>query len=394
MAESYIFFLCLGFALGGAVYAYITQKGKGLFVLVGLPLCFGLAHLFLPLALPWSTQLALLLGYMTMVQLWWQAPAPLALSEAEQTEIRNALGHDVFSIDGMTVTTDRVICSGKFKTDRYGFIQQKLQERVDEIFPSQFHVVLCQELFQAPGCQLLPVGRNQPFVLGLSRFLAMVGAILLTQSDWLYTLGLLLVLGGREWTRARIGSKLRPLPLLTMPGSLTFPILGMGRGFATPPPDRKLYFWLGMAPAAVGLGLSLVLLGLGWLVSAPGTENLVLKTWLVLGVDLPPWGRAGWDGLMITALGLLPIGFLEGGHLVHSLMGYSQSMVVGRISRVLFFALTLSHYQALILPGLLLLLLDTDRLPALNDLEELPESYDLLGIGMLGLGIFLLFPGV
>jgi hypothetical protein len=394
MTENYFVLLMLGFALGGAFYAYLTQRGRGVLVLLGLPVCVVMTHLLLPLTLPWSMQVGLLLGYLTLVQLWWCDTPTLTLTATELTEIGNALGTDVFALDSVQVTTDRVVCRGRFKTDRYSYIQQKLQERLDATFPAQFHVVLCQELFQPPSCCLLPVGQSPPLVLGLSRLLAVVGAVLLTQQDGIYILGLLTILGAREWTRARIGGKLRPLPLLTMPGIPSFPIVGMGRGFRIPPTDRRMYFWLGFAPAAVGLGLSLLFLAVGWLGAEAGQP--VLQTWLgkSLGVRFSPLGQAGWDGLMITALGLLPIGWLEGGHLLHSLLGYSKTIVIGRISRVLFFALSFSHYHVLLFAALLLCLMDVDRLPALNDLDELPESYDLAAIGMLGLGLFLLFPGV
>ncbi|MCA1904909.1 MAG: site-2 protease family protein, partial [Cyanobacteria bacterium KgW148] len=93
------------------------------------------------------------------------------------------------------------------------------------------------------------------------------------------------------------------------------------------------------------------------------------------------------------ALGLLPIGSSEGGHLLHSLLGHSKAVLIGRLSRLVLFAISLSRYHILLFPALLLLWLDIERLPALNDVDELSEGEDLMAIGLLVLGILILFPG-
>ena len=46
---------------------------------------------------------------------------------------------------------------------------------------------------------------------------------------------------------------------------------------------------------------------------------VVLGQWLHPYAELGPWSFAGWVGCMITAINLLPIGQLDGGHITNAL---------------------------------------------------------------------------
>lgn len=65
-------------------------------------------------------------------------------------------------------------------------------------------------------------------------------------------------------------------------------------------------------------------------------------------VQLHPLAFAGWLGLLLTALNLLPIGQLDGGHIAHALLGRTRAAQVGRFSLFLMVGLGF-----LVWPGLL-----------------------------------------
>jgi membrane-associated protease RseP (regulator of RpoE activity) len=108
------------------------------------------------------------------------------------------------------------------------------------------------------------------------------------------------------------------------------------------PRDRRALFdvgasgpWAGMLVAipALMLGLALSEIRPGGGPDEPGLflgDSLLFKalTWLVLGIDsddatimLHPIALAGWVGLLVTALNLLPVGQLDGGHVVYAAFG-------------------------------------------------------------------------
>jgi membrane-associated protease RseP (regulator of RpoE activity) len=119
----------------------------------------------------------------------------------------------------------------------------------------------------------------------------------------------------------------------------------------TPPRTRRAMFdigaagpWAGFAVALLAVILGLKLSKVTPLDSAAGGFNLgnSIIFWaisrVVLGVDpnavnveLHPIAFAGWVGLFITTLNLLPVGQLDGGHVVYSLLGGRVHRVVSRL---------------------------------------------------------------
>jgi len=108
------------------------------------------------------------------------------------------------------------------------------------------------------------------------------------------------------------------------------------------PRDRRALFDIGAAGPWAGMLVAVPALMLGLSLSevrpaGPGGEaglflgdSLLFKglTWLVLGttgdnvtIVLHPIALAGWVGLLVTALNLLPVGQLDGGHVVYAAFG-------------------------------------------------------------------------
>lgn len=88
---------------------------------------------------------------------------------------------------------------------------------------------------------------------------------------------------------------------------------------------------------------------------------LQLAQWLIVGdlptgysIDLHPICYAGWVGLFVTSLNLLPIGQLDGGHIVYSVFGSKSSLVSRVLIPVLAVLAIFYNIGWLVLVGLLL----------------------------------------
>jgi membrane-associated protease RseP (regulator of RpoE activity) len=204
--------------------------------------------------------------------------------------------------------------------------------------------------------------------------------ILTVISTWMtggpgYSISLMLILLGHELGHYFMSRKhgMRA----TLPFFLPFPFspfgtLGAVIRMESTFPSRKALFDTGAAGPLISLCLSIpaIAIGLGLSDLVPvsqikeGTIRLadpLLFSFiqrLVLGqvpetyeVILHPIGYAGWVGLFVTALNLLPIGQLDGGHIVYALFG--------RKSRAIFFiAISVMAFITIFYnPGWLLLLI-------------------------------------
>ena len=147
----------------------------------------------------------------------------------------------------------------------------------------------------------------------------------------------------------------------------------------------------------IGLSLSTVIAK-----AAPGTgfqlgDSILMKmlTGLVFpglsdqqDVLLHPIAFAGWIGLLVTMLNLLPIGQLDGGHVAYAMLGRKY----GRVARLSLLALLpLSYFSLnwLIWGALILILMRTPDHPPVMDLDDPLDSRDRK-IGLTCLVIFIL----
>lgn len=108
-------------------------------------------------------------------------------------------------------------------------------------------------------------------------------------------------------------------------------------------------------------------------------------------INLHPAAVAGYIGLIITALNLMPVGQLDGGHIVHAMFGQGKAVAIGQIARLLVILLAFIRPEFLLWAIILIFMPIADQ-PALNDVTELDNTRDFLGLMSLLLLIFILFP--
>ncbi|PSR17325.1 site-2 protease family protein [filamentous cyanobacterium CCP3] len=235
-----------------------------------------------------------------------------------------------------------------------------------------------------------------------------------------YALGLLFILGchemGHYLAARRYGMR------VTLPYFIPVPFflgtLGAFIQMKSPVPNRRALFDVGIAGPLSGLvvAVPLLLWGLSQSTVVPIPEDgssllnfealdpkaslmLTLLSKLVLGaqvaadqaIHLHPIAIAGCLGLVVTALNLMPVGQLDGGHIVHAMYGQRVGSVVGQVARLLVFGLALVHPELMIWAILLFFIPAADQ-PALNDVSELDDRRDFLGLLALTLLVMIVLP--
>ena len=105
-------------------------------------------------------------------------------------------------------------------------------------------------------------------------------------------------------------------------------------------------------------------------------------------IMLHPIAFAGWIGLLVTMLNLLPIGQLDGGHIAYAMLGDKQN-IIGKLAFLLLIPLSFFSINWLIWGILLLLLMRSVKHPPIQDIH-VPLSYKDKRIGYACLIIFIL----
>jgi membrane-associated protease RseP (regulator of RpoE activity) len=124
-------------------------------------------------------------------------------------------------------------------------------------------------------------------------------------------------------------------------------------------------------PGAQALGEPLLFKGLGYLIFGP----------LSAGEDvyLHPIAFAGWVGIFITALNLIPIGQLDGGHILYALLLKKAHIVAQLLLLAAVAAVVLGRYWGWSLMLLLLFFIGPIHPPTANDDVPLGTTRMVLG---------------
>jgi hypothetical protein len=222
-----------------------------------------------------------------------------------------------------------------------------------------------------------------------------------------YSLGLLLILGSHElghYFAAKFhGIQVTPPYFIPVPFALgTF---GAFIKIKSLTPDRRALFDVAVAGPLAGLVFAIpaLLIGLRYSEVIPGHGSLgfgqvgvdigssVVLAFLanlslgapVLGGShllLHPLAFAGWLGLIVTALNLLPIGQLDGGHISHALFGSRGARGISMVAMISLFLLALFVWPGLMFWAFIVFFIAGTRdAPAANDLTPVGALRTLLG---------------
>lgn len=216
-----------------------------------------------------------------------------------------------------------------------------------------------------------------------------------------FSLSLLLILGAHElghfFTCRRLGVK------ATLPYFIPFPHLvgtfGAVIRMRSPIPDKKALVKVGAAGPLAGLVFAIPITAIGLELSTivdvsslegsiPLGNSLLFHALsrivfsdLAEGQDvlLHPVAFAGWFSMFVTAMNLLPIGQLDGGHISYAIFGKAQSKVAWMVFAALIGLGLL--WPVWFVFAFLVFFLGLRHPPPLNDVTPLDRRHLLLGAG-------------
>ena len=370
------------------------------------------------------------------------------ITAEEEKSLRDCFPWGVYYLQNIDYRPQAILCRGKLRAvpeEAY----QVIKSNVEKVFGDRF-LLLFQESFQgqpffalvanpwqqktetietekvtrpflALGLLLLTILTTTVVGAGLSGITAQQlenNPSLLLQG-LPYSLGLIAILGLHEFSHYFTAVKYKIKT--TLPYFIPIPFfLGTFGAFIqmrSPVPTRKALFDVAVAGPLGGIIIAIPLLFWGLSLSeiVPLTNQssllnfqalnpqfsfflsivakLALGSNLIAGkaIHLHPLAVAGYVGIIVTALNLMPVGQLDGGHIVHAMYGQKTAIIIGQLTRLFMFILALVQPDFLLWAIILLLMPVSDQ-PALNDVTELDNKRDLLGLFSLALLLSILLP--
>ncbi len=105
-----------------------------------------------------------------------------------------------------------------------------------------------------------------------------------------------------------------------------------------------------------------------------------------------PFTLAGWTGLAISAVQVLPFEFLDGGNLAIAMYNHQQVRKIAQISRLLILAIALLVQPWLRVYALLLFVLPMPRPLVLNEGLEIDHTRDYIGMAIMAIALLIILP--
>jgi len=225
-----------------------------------------------------------------------------------------------------------------------------------------------------------------------------------------FTLPLLAIIAVHEfghYVAARRRGIAASLPFF-IPSIPPFGTFGAVISLRDPLPDKKALLEVGVAGPLAGLLLALPLGVIGLILT--NTEAVLAPTNVgaggLIAVQFPllyqaflwvvpiegdylmhPTAFAAWVGFLVTALNLLPVGQLDGGHIARALLG-SRAKYLGWAAIAVLAGISMALYFGWILLVIIVLFLGARHPPPLNDIT--PLDIKRKGLGVLAFVILVL----
>jgi len=365
------------------------------------------------------------------------------ITSEEEKLLRNCFPWGTYYLQNLDYHPQAILCRGKLRSQPE-VAYKTIRHNIEDKFGDRFIIIFQEGARNSPFFALVPnpwaKKRDRESNESLTRpllALALFAITLFTTTlagaemagvspqEWQadatvllrgvpYSLALVGILGLRELSHyfAAVRYRVRSTLPYFIPIPLWLGTLGAFIQMRSPVPHRKALFDIAIAGPLVGFLLALPTLFWGLSHSTvvplndessmlnPNSLNprfsllMALASKLALGdrftletaIHLNPVAVAGYLGLAIVALNLMPVGQLEGGRIVHAMFGQRTAAVVGQIARILMLVLALIQQDFLIWAIILLFLPIADE-PALNDVTELDNWRD--GLGLLALALLL-----
>lgn len=436
-----IFLILSALSIVGWNYFWGKRRGNWLQMLVILLpsiIYFGLAlggiHLSLGLFLSFcliAVGIFILLGNYPAPEIREVKPEPsLDSPKADLQKLQGIFGVETFYATSSQPFRDGFIFKGNLRGEPQ-VVYEELSQSLAHKFGGRYELFLVSGQDRKPVVIILPPQTIPPDPLW-QKLLALVLLLLGTLTAAVLTsqflnlelsehigevllpaFGIVGFLALREYAQRLVAQRqgLR----MTMPflfPSLQLGAFGVFSRVLSPFPNRSVLFDFASAPALVGIVVSTLIFTIGLCLTPPANGGIevpsqIFQTSVLVGtlgrlilgkalattfITLHPLVIFGWLAMVITALNLLPAGQLEGGRIMQAMYGRQVAGWATLLTLIFLGLGSIINPLALYWGGIIFLFLREQERPMHNELTELDNDRDALGLFMLFWMVVTLLP--